>query len=135
MRRGNLHRADLFARSPAARYHYTHGVNLRAVVAFVVGFALPLPGFVASFGHDISAAATHMYELGWVLSFLVGGLAYYVACAVFRVPGDDGADSFEARVAEERDAVLEGLPVGEAEEVGGWKGEYEKGSRADSREV
>ena len=36
-----------------------------------------------------------MYALGWVLSFVVGGLTYYVACLAFPVAGDDSKHGFE----------------------------------------
>lgn len=62
---------------------------MRAFAAFVVGILLPLPGFVGSFGRDVGAAATRMFDLGWVLSFVVGGIAYLVIFAAWNVPGHD----------------------------------------------
>ncbi|KAK5086723.1 hypothetical protein LTS08_007137 [Lithohypha guttulata] len=111
IRHGNLSMSNIFTAAPHARYHYFHGFNLRAFGAFVVGFLLPLPGFAASFGHTIGSAATHMYSLGWVLSFLMGGLSYWLFCVVFKVPGDDGRHSFEALVVEANETVIEGSVV------------------------
>ena len=82
IRRGNITMSDLYTRSPYGRYYYFHGFNLRAFVAFVVGFLLPLPGFVGSFGHELGPAASKMYALGWVLSFVMGAVSYYIICLV-----------------------------------------------------
>ncbi|GAD98421.1 krueppel c2h2-type zinc finger protein, putative [Paecilomyces variotii No. 5] len=80
IRRGNLHLGDMFSQSPLGRYFYMKGVNIVGVAAFIIGFLLPLPGFIASFGTGakVNAAATDMFDLGWILSFLMGGLSYWV---------------------------------------------------------
>ena len=108
IRRGNLQLPDLFRTSPSGRYYFTKGFNIRALIAFVAGFLLPLPGFVASFGHKLSDAATNMFALGWVLSFTVGGTAYWVICFIFKVPGDDGTYSFEEKVADAEEMIVRG---------------------------
>ncbi|KKA18881.1 Allantoin permease [Rasamsonia emersonii CBS 393.64] len=99
VRRGNLDLGDLFSQAPSGRYYYTRGANLRGIAAFVIGFLLPLPGFVASFGTgaQVSAAATDMFDLGWVLSFLMGGLSYWVICR-FSTAREGNKLSFEAQV-------------------------------------
>lgn len=57
---------------------------------------MPLPGFIGSFGTTtVSTASTRMFALGWTLSFLIGGLTYYIACLIFPVPGDDSKHGFE----------------------------------------
>ena len=81
---------DIYSLAKSGRYWYTAGVNYRAFVAFVAGCLLPLSGFVASFGYTIGSAATKMYDLEWVSSFLMGGLCYLLVCRVCKVPGDDG---------------------------------------------
>lgn len=108
VRRGNMNLPDLFRKSPSGRYYFTKGFNIRALAAFIAGFLLPLPGFVASFGYDISTAATNMFSLGWALSFAVGGVSYWVICLVFKVPGDDGECGFEEKVDEAEGMILRG---------------------------
>lgn len=96
LRRGNMSLVDLFTTSPKGRYFCFHGVNLRAYAAFVIGFTLPLPGFIRSFGSSSSSgAASKMYALGWELSFLVGGMAYLVFGSIWSVPGNDRDHGFE----------------------------------------
>ncbi|KAK5065128.1 hypothetical protein LTR84_000964 [Exophiala bonariae] len=111
LRRGNLSLTDLFTLSSEGRYYFFHGFNVRAFAAFVIGFLLPLPGFAASFGHNINIAATHMYSLGWVLSFLMGCLSYYIICLLFKLPGDDGKQSFESQVQSAEQIIIEGFHV------------------------
>lgn len=108
IRRGNMYMPDTFTLSSKARYFYFHGVNIRAFAAFIIGFLLPLPGFAASFGHTIGIAATHMYQLGWVLSFIMGSLSYYLICLIWSVPGDDGRYAWEEQVSLAREVVLDG---------------------------
>ncbi|KAI6366348.1 hypothetical protein MCOR25_005163 [Pyricularia grisea] len=95
-RRGNLHIPDLFTKSKEGRYYYTGGFNLRAYASFLIGFLLPLPGFIMSFGTaDKSVAAANLYALGWELSFVIGGLSYAVASWLWPMQGDDNTHGFE----------------------------------------
>jgi NCS1 family nucleobase:cation symporter-1 len=52
-----------------------------------------------------------MYALGWVLSFVIGGVAYYVACLIFRVPGADAEKGlrFEQLVSEADQLAYDGV--------------------------
>ncbi|VUC29961.1 unnamed protein product [Clonostachys rosea] len=95
-RKGNLSIPDLFTTSSSGIYYYFHGVNLRAFTAFIIGFILPLPGFIGTFGTvTVSTAASNMYSLGWELSFVIGGVAYFVLGLVWPVPGDGASRGFE----------------------------------------
>ncbi|KAL4894577.1 permease for cytosine/purines, uracil, thiamine, allantoin-domain-containing protein [Aspergillus ambiguus] len=110
VRRGNWHMSDLFSRERSRLYYYARGFNLRAFVAFVAGFLLPLPGFVGSFQHmEEGNAATHMFSLGWVLSFSTGGVVYLMICWVWRVPGwkEDQDRGFEAQASTARESMEE----------------------------
>ncbi|CAI6101100.1 unnamed protein product, partial [Clonostachys chloroleuca] len=95
-RKGNLSISDLFTTSPSGIYYYFHGLNLRAFAAFIIGFILPLPGFIGTFGTvTVSTAASNIYSLGWELSFVIGGVAYFVLGLVWPVPGDGASHGFE----------------------------------------
>ncbi|WWD22235.1 hypothetical protein CI109_106726 [Kwoniella shandongensis] len=90
IRRGNLDIPAMYDESTRSKYYFVWGVNWRSIAAFVIGFLLPLPGFIGSFGTvSVSVTATRLYDLGWELSFLCGGVAYYVLCLVFKVPGQE----------------------------------------------
>lgn len=137
LRRGNITIPDLFTTSSSGVYYYFNGVNMRAYTAFVIGFLLPLPGFIESFGtSSLSEAASNMYALGWELSFVVGGLAYLVMGLVWPVPGNERSLGFEQAPVQndafDQSVVLEastvdttGSQVGEGEKAG-------KPLRADS---
>ena len=112
IRKGNMHLPDMFSLSKGSRYHYFHGFNMRAFAAFVIGFLLPLPGFAGTFGNKIGIAATHMFTLGWVLSFLMGCLSYYILCVVWKVPGDDSSHSYEEQVGPSQQMILDGVLFG-----------------------
>jgi nucleobase:cation symporter-1, NCS1 family len=116
VRKGNMDLVDMYTTSSLGRYFYFHGFNLRAYSSFVVGFLLPLPGFVASFGYTIGAAATEMYDLGWVLSFLMGGLCYYILCMIWKIPGDDAVGGFESKVPADIATFIEEVYVNEERE-------------------
>ena len=79
-----------------------------AFAAFALGPLLPLPGFVAIFGYMIGSAATKMYDLGWVLIFLMGGLCYWLVCKVCNVSGDDGSFKWEEKVPQDEMDIVAG---------------------------
>jgi NCS1 family nucleobase:cation symporter-1 len=119
VRRGNISIPDLYTFSPLARYHFFRGFNLRGFAAFVIGFTLPLPGFIGSFGvGGLAPAAKNMYDLGWVLSFLTGGLSFWAASVFFKVPGheEENGLAFERLVQEAEQLVADG-GIGEMIEV------------------
>ncbi|EED14067.1 allantoin permease, putative [Talaromyces stipitatus ATCC 10500] len=84
IQRGNLHISEMFTTSRSGRYYYTYGINWTGVAAFIAGFCLPLPGFIQSFGtvNISNPTAIYLYDLGWVLSYLVGGVAYFVVSLI-----------------------------------------------------
>jgi NCS1 family nucleobase:cation symporter-1 len=100
IRHGNLTVFDLYNSQSDGTYFYYHGFNLRAFTAFVIGFLMPLPGFIGSFGSSFSVVADRLYWLGWVLSLSMGSLSYYLACRAWPVPGDDQQFPFEAKAAQ-----------------------------------
>ena len=131
VRKGNYDVGAMYDGSHNAKYYFWYGVNLRAVVAFIIGFLLPLPGFIASFGTTtVSVGATRMYDLGWELSFFVGGAAYYILCLIFPVPGKEDAQKPFGVMAHD-DWVL---PNGETRIWDGAQGEV-YGNRVDVEEV
>jgi NCS1 family nucleobase:cation symporter-1 len=70
---------DLYRRG--GRYEYQGGVNPRAMLAFVLGVAPCLPGFiVAASGaapSSVPALFNHLYTWAWFVSSGVAGVTYY----------------------------------------------------------
>lgn len=79
LRRRELIVDDLYRRGGA--YEYRGGVNPRAMIAFALGAAPCLPGFiVAAAGlapSSVPAVFHHLYTWAWFVSSGVGGVAYY----------------------------------------------------------
>ncbi|GME25945.1 putative ncs1 allantoate transporter protein [Neofusicoccum parvum] len=69
---------------PHGIYRYTAGVNWRAVVAFLVGVAPNLPGFINSINSNIEVGVgVHPYQFGWLLGFVGTSVVYLVLEYVF----------------------------------------------------
>ncbi|KAK4937719.1 hypothetical protein LTR10_021729 [Elasticomyces elasticus] len=105
IRRGNMSIPDMYNLASSGRYYYYHGWNIRAFVAFVAGFALPMPGFIQSFGKSTGNAINRMYLLGWILSLLMGALTYYLGCLIWKVPGEEKHCPFESQVPGDGDEI------------------------------
>jgi len=82
--RGNLFITQLYDGSRANKhYRFSEGFNLQAIIAYIVGVALPFPGFVGSLGVKVSIEAERLGQLGWLLSFFTTFLVYYGLCLVW----------------------------------------------------
>ena len=67
---------------PDSIYRYRDGFNWRAIVAFIVGVAPNLPGFINSINTDVKVGAgVHPYQFGWLLGF-VGTSIVYLAVSI-----------------------------------------------------
>uniref|UniRef100_A0A093UQF2 Allantoin permease n=1 Tax=Talaromyces marneffei PM1 TaxID=1077442 RepID=A0A093UQF2_TALMA len=87
VRKGNLHIPSLYKPSQDSIYYYTWGFNPRAFVAWVVAIALVIPGVASVLSPgSIGAAAVKIYNMGFLLSTIVAGLVYYIACRIWPVP-------------------------------------------------
>lgn len=63
-------------------YHYSHGINWRAIIAWVFGFAPLMPGFIkACSGNTINVGnAWQVYTLAWTFGILTSMAVYYIIC-------------------------------------------------------
>ena len=81
--KGNVFIPSLYNGTRANKnYYYTGGVNIQAVAAYLIGIALPFPGFCGELGANVSTAAMHIVDLGWILSFVTAFVAYYLLCQI-----------------------------------------------------
>ncbi|KAH8758143.1 uracil permease-like protein [Hyaloscypha finlandica] len=82
--RGNVFIGYLYDGTRSNKHHYYHrGWNIQGVIAYLCGIALPFPGFVGTLGATVSTRATDLGRLGWLLSFTVSFVVYYVLCKVW----------------------------------------------------
>jgi len=85
-RKGNLHVPSLYAYKPESPYFYYKGWNVRMLTAWVAGVAFTVHGVAGSLDPDsVSDVSKNMYKLGFLLSFCMGGLVYYVLCLIWPV--------------------------------------------------
>ncbi|KKY22864.1 putative allantoin transport [Phaeomoniella chlamydospora] len=65
-------------------YYYHRGWNVQALIAYIVGIALPFPGFCWSLGATgVSPGGQHMFEMGWILSFFTSLAVYTALCKIW----------------------------------------------------
>lgn len=62
-------------------YHYSHGFNWRAFLAFAIGLGPLLPGFAKSIDISLNVGgAWKVYTFAWLFGFFTSMLSYYVIC-------------------------------------------------------
>lgn len=71
--------SQLYTANKEGSYYYTCGLNWRAFVAWIVGWAPQLPGFIGTINPKIkvSAGAIHLYYLAFIVGFLISFLLYW----------------------------------------------------------
>jgi NCS1 family nucleobase:cation symporter-1 len=86
IRKGNFHVPSLYISNTESPYTYYKGWNLRMLAAWVAGVAFTVHGVAGSLNpKSVSDASKNMYKLGFLLSFCMGGLVYYVLCLIWPV--------------------------------------------------
>ncbi|KAK5996885.1 Uridine permease [Cladobotryum mycophilum] len=76
---------DLYRGNSDSIYWYTWGVNFRAPVAWVIGVAPCLPGFIAAVNTSVKVpdGVTELYYLNYLYGFLSSALVYAVLHWIF----------------------------------------------------
>ncbi|KAJ1327368.1 nucleobase:cation symporter-1 NCS1 family [Microdochium nivale] len=84
--RGVIAIPDAFTPSPTGKYYFTHGWNIRAYIAYIVGIAPNFYGFLNNMGVPAPQGITRFYYFAyWVGLFLSGGV-FWVLCKVYPPP-------------------------------------------------
>jgi NCS1 family nucleobase:cation symporter-1 len=82
-------------------YHYSHGFNWRAFLAFFIGFGPLLPGFAKSIDKSLNVGgAWKVYTFAWLFGFFTSMLSYYVICKL--TDGVADIESGDSEVFEEK---------------------------------
>ncbi|KAK2938495.1 hypothetical protein FoTM2_001713 [Fusarium oxysporum f. sp. vasinfectum] len=70
---------DLFVGNKDSIYWYNFGINWRAFVAWIVGVAPTMPGFIAAVNVNakVSDGAKNLYQLNYLFGFVVSAAVYY----------------------------------------------------------
>lgn len=85
-RRGNVSVPDMYDFNGMYRYSARYATNWRSVVALVLGFLPPLPGFINSVSLDtisLDSGAKNLFAIGYIYSFLAAGLFYWALMKFF----------------------------------------------------
>ncbi|KAF9807417.1 hypothetical protein IEO21_08224 [Rhodonia placenta] len=78
--------SDVYIGDKRSIYWYTYGINWRAFVAFFSGVAPCITGFVGAVSpHPVSRTATRLYNLNYVLGFVIAFVFYWALHAMFPV--------------------------------------------------
>ncbi|KAL1716454.1 permease for cytosine/purines, uracil, thiamine, allantoin-domain-containing protein [Schizophyllum commune] len=104
VKRGNIELAALYTGAPTGRYYFNKGWNWRAISVVILSLLPCMPGFANSVATEplsISKTSQRLFYIGFVLTYAIACVMYYLICLVFPVPRLD--DSFEA-VADANDA-------------------------------
>lgn len=119
--------SDLYDPYPEGIYYYWKGVNWRAYVAWVVGWATQLPGFINAVTPSIvvSSGFVHLYYLAFPLGFAISFAVYWVLSTVSPIKGigevdDDDYFGTFGEIDVVRDLEVQGVN-GVVEEKGGLK--------------
>lgn len=84
VRSGNLHVPSLYNKQRGHPYTYYRGWNARALAAWIAGVAFTIHGIAGSLDPAaVNEASKNMYKLGFLLSFLMGALVYYVLSKIW----------------------------------------------------
>jgi len=82
--KGNVFISHLYDGSKSNKHYYYHrGWNVQALISYIVGVALPFPGFVGTLGPHVSKSAQELGQCGWLLSFISSFVVYYVLCKIW----------------------------------------------------
>ncbi|RKL30364.1 hypothetical protein BFJ72_g11478 [Fusarium proliferatum] len=99
---------DLFVGNRDSIYWYNFGINWRAFVAWIVGVAPTMPGFIAAVNPNakVSDGAKNLYQLNYLFGFIVSAAVYY---GLHMVVPDKKFDAFikDGTTAKEVQAVYD----------------------------
>ncbi|KAI9926601.1 hypothetical protein ASPWEDRAFT_176429 [Aspergillus wentii DTO 134E9] len=82
--KGNIFIPSLYNPTRANKnYYYHRGWNVQAAISYIVGIALPFPGFCGQLGANVTTAASHMMDIAWIMAFVTSFVSYYVICSIW----------------------------------------------------
>ncbi|ORY92762.1 permease for cytosine/purines, uracil, thiamine, allantoin-domain-containing protein [Leucosporidium creatinivorum] len=81
VRKGKLDVPELY--KPGGRYWYWHGINPRAVAAWIISFAPNLPGLISAVNPAIKSVNPYTYSFSWFFGTFVAGGCYWAFCKIW----------------------------------------------------
>jgi len=90
VRRRKISLKALYTPDHTSPYWFWHGLNWRALAAFILGSAFIYPGFVATIRGttaDLAVGWLHLYYLTYPLGYTLAGFVHWALSTVFPPPG------------------------------------------------
>ena len=120
IRRQKIQISQLYTGSPEGSYWYTYGLNWRAIVAWVIGFAPAMPGMIANVNTSVvvSQGVLNYYRGNYLFGFATSGVLYIALCMISKPKGaglQDEADVYGT--FDEHDAIKKGIAPWEKPKV------------------
>ncbi|EHL03785.1 putative Uridine permease [Glarea lozoyensis 74030] len=111
--RGYLEIEDLYTSRKDGVYHYFHGWNWRAYLAYVIGIAPNFYGFLNNMGVDAPIGITKAYYFAYEIGLFLSFFTYWAACTwsppALTVPLSEWREPRDYVRPEERGEVIEGV--------------------------
>lgn len=112
VKRGNIHTPSLFNPDKGSLYYYSKGWNLKALGSWVCAAVFGIPGLVGAYHPTwVGIAATHIYQTGWVICFVVAAAFYYASSFFLKaqiVPSGREAPALGFETLAETEGYLDG---------------------------
>jgi NCS1 family nucleobase:cation symporter-1 len=81
--KGRIDIPACFTASKDGAYYYTHGWNLRAYVAYVIGIAPNFYGFLHNMGVPAPLAITRFYYVAYWVALIISGGVFWLSCKIW----------------------------------------------------
>lgn len=84
--RGHFNVPDLFTANKSGSYHFTHGWNIRAYIAYIVGIIPNFYGFLNNMGVAAPIGVTRFYYFAYPVGIFVSFGTYWLCCKISPPP-------------------------------------------------
>ncbi|KAE9963100.1 hypothetical protein BLS_009686 [Venturia inaequalis] len=97
IRQRRIKLSDLYHGRPDGFFHYWHGINPRAFIAWACGFASQLPGFANAINKKITVpvGCVRLYYLAFLVGFAISFSIFYVLSMVWPPEGVQEIDEVD----------------------------------------
>ncbi|KAL2882077.1 hypothetical protein SGCOL_002339 [Colletotrichum sp. CLE4] len=126
--RGRISIPDCFTSMKSGAYHYSHGWNIRAYVAYIVGIIPNFYGFLNNMGVSAPDGVTRFYFFAYWVGLFLSGFTFWMSCKIWPPPiMEDGwvepKDYIRPEELEGEGQIIEAVDMPHSGEVV----DYEKG--------
>ncbi|TQN71105.1 Uracil permease [Colletotrichum shisoi] len=84
--RGRIHIPDTFSSAKSGAYYYSHGWNIRAYVAYVVGIIPNFYGFLNNMGVSAPVGVSRFYFFAYWVGLALSGFTFWLTCKIWPPP-------------------------------------------------